>query len=449
MTTRREFMASLASAAAMAGIAGAPKFAFGQTTGGKTFIKVFMRGGADGLHLFPLHADPFYYNYRADGPNGRIGIAIPPPGNSIERAISMGVGARRGMNPNFALLKEIWDDGRMMLAPATSFAGSNRSHFDCQRWIGTGQTRNDIIDGYLNRYLQKVSVGTDPLRGIVAGKTSISTEMTGSVIVPAILRGATETQASPFTLTNADLCGPAAGCTDNQLTNAMREISSHTVDLPEVEGRVRDNQIIMLESIEKVRLAGVNYKAGGGMGDYSDTDLGRGLRLCAQLIKSDVPLEVAALDWNIGWDTHSDQVSTSADRFTDQTKGYHRGLANGARDFLRFYRDMGPLMDDIVVLVGSEFGRTKKQNGSTGTDHGDGGAWFAFGGPTSNKIAQDVESIEDSPNVPRDWLPTLTSYRDIIGEIMVRHMGMREEMVNIIFPGHEFKDLRLFTSNFS
>jgi uncharacterized protein (DUF1501 family) len=421
----------MAAAATMAGMAGAPKFAFGQTAGGKTFIKVFMRGGADGLHLFPLIGDIFYYTYRP-----QLAIEAPLDSDS-ETAVSLG-SRMRAMNPNLALLSEIWDSGTMMLAPATSFVNSNRSHFDCQRWIGTG-ARNNLIDGYLNRYMQTVPGVDDPLRGIVAGKTSISTEMSGRIVVPAI------TQAATFNLTNADLCS-GTGCADNQLTEAMREISSHNVDLSAVEGQVRDNQLIMLDSIVKVQEAGVNYTPMAGGLTYSNSDLGRGLRLCAQLLKSGVPLEVAALDWNIGWDTHSDQIATTARRFTDPTKGYHMGLTRGATDFLCFFRDMGVMMKDIVVLVGSEFGRTKKQNGSFGTDHGDGGAWFAFGGPTTGGIARDVVTIADT-SFSRDWLPTVTQYRDIVGEIMVRHMGMSESLVSTIFPGHTFTNEGLFVGN--
>lgn len=428
-------MTSLAAAASMAGVAGAPKFSFGQTAGGKTFIKVFMRGGADGLHLFPLFGDLAYYTYRPD-------IAINPPSSDGESAVDLG-SSMRGMNPNLQLMREIWDTGKMMLAPATSFIGNNRSHFDCQRWIGTG-ARNNLIDGYLNRYMQEVPGSDHPLRGIVAGKTSISTEIGGSLIVPAI------SQATSFNLTNEDLCN--LGCADNRQTLAqlMREISSHEVDLSAVEGRVRDNQLIMIESIDEVQRAGLNYVPVGGL-EYSGSDLGRGLKLCAQLLKAEVPLEVAALDWNIGWDTHSDQIATTTNRFTDQTKGYHSALRRGANDFVCFFRDMGgnsqgipSAMDDIVVLVGSEFGRTKKQNGSVGTDHGEGGAWFAFGGPTSGGVGPDVATIDDTA-FSRDWLPTVTSYRDIVGEIMVRHMGMPEATVATIFPGHSFTNLNLFT----
>lgn len=433
MQNRRDFLKSLTAAASMVGAAGAPKFSFAQDAGGKVFIKVFMRGGADGLHLFPLIGDPFYYTYRPD-------IAIEPPGvNGIESALDLG-DPMRGMNPNLELLMEIWDAGNMMVAPATSFDPNNRSHFDCQRWIGTGETRNNLIDGYLNRYMQSVSGPDHPLRGIVAGKTSISTEIRGAVNVPAI------NNTDGFNLENSDFCG-GAGCADNQLTDLMREIHSHDIDLSAVEGQVRDNQLIMLDSIAEVQSAGTNYTPSANGLDYSNSGLGRGLRLCAQLIKAGVPLEVAALDWNIGWDTHSNQISESTNRFTDQEKGYHRNMVQGASDFLTFYRDMGPLMNDVVVLVGSEFGRTKKQNGSTGTDHGEGGAWFAFGGPTTRAVANDVSTLDDDGAVDQNWLPTVTNYRNIIGEIMVRHMGMPDNLVSTIFPNHAFENYQLFSAS--
>ena len=415
MQNRRDFLKSLTAAASMVGVAGAPKFSFAQEAGGKTFIKVFQRGGADGLHLFPLYNDPAYEAYRQD-------LWIRPPDGSMDgdRALSLGSAAAadrqstgiRGMNPNLAALQDIWDSGNMMLAPATSFNPNNRSHFDCQRWIGTG-ARNNLIDGYLNRYKQNVSGPDHPLRGLVAGKTSISTEIRGDINVPAI------NDTNGFNLQNGDFC-EGQGCADNQLTDAMREIHSHDIDLSAVEGQVRDNQLIMLDSIAEVQAAGADYTPSAGGLDYSNSGLGRGLRLCAQLLKAGVPLEVAALDWNIGWDTHSNQIADTANRFTDQEKGYHRNMTQGANDFVTFYRDMGEMMNDVVLLCGSEFGRTKKQNGSTGTDHGEGGAWFAFGGPTTRQIAPDVTTIDDDGAVNRNWLPTVTNYRNIAAEIMVR-----------------------------
>lgn len=413
----------------MAGIAGAPQFAFGQSAGGKTFIKVFMRGGADGLHLFPAYGDPVYYQHR---PN----IAIEAPRDSdVNTALNIGDNYR-GMNPNLEPLMEIWDAGRMMVAPATALEEGNRSHFDNQRWIGTG-ARNNLIDGYLNRYMQNTDGTNDPLRGAVLGKTSISTEARGSIVVPAI------SNRNGFNIQNNDFCsGP--GCSDNQLTDLMREVSSHPIVEEGLEASVRENQLVMLDSIAQVQSAGQNYVTNAGGLEYSNSDLGRGLRLAAQLIKAGVPLEVAAMDWNIGWDTHSNQIPGGADRFTAQNFNYHRRMRIGATDFLTFFRDMGTAMDDVVVLVGTEFGRTVIENGSRGTDHGHGSSWFAFGGPTVGGVGPDITSLAVDQLRQRRYVPGRTEYKDLVAEIMIRHMGMAPRLVSTIFPSHSFTDHNLF-----
>ncbi|GFE66487.1 DUF1501 domain-containing protein [Litoreibacter roseus] len=432
MTTRREFLKStgLMAAASMAGIAGAPKFAFGQEAGGKTFIKVFMRGGADGLHLFPAVGDMIYYQHR---PN----IAIEAPSNDANSALDLGGNGYRAMNPNLEPLMEIWNAGHMMVAPSTAIEEGNRSHFDNQRWIGTG-ARNNFIDGYLNRYMQNNLGPTHPLRGAVLGKSSISTEIRGSISVPAI------SNPSNFNLENRDLCG-GDGCSDNQLTTLMRDISAHDVDVSAMEGAVRENQLVMLESIAEVQLAGTDYTPSAGGLEYNNTDLGRGLKLVAQLLKAGVPLEVAAMDWNIGWDTHSNQIADGADRFIDQDKGYHRNMRRGASDFLTFYRDIADMRDDVVVLVGTEFGRTVIENGNNGTDHGHGGAWFAFGGPTVPGVGPDVTTLDISALQRERYMPMVVNYRDIVSEIMIRHMGMPENLVSTIFPDHTFTNNSLFS----
>ena len=434
MTTRREFLRSSAmlAAASAAGIAGAPQFSFGQTASGKIFIKVFMRGGADGLHLLPRYGDRLYYTYRPD-------LAIEPPSNDANSAIRLSGSNMRGLNPNLEPLMEIWEDGNLMFAPATALDEGNRSHFDCQRWIGTGDL-NNVIDGYLNRYLQLHGASDHPLRGVTAGKTSVSREILGDIGVAAINRG------EDFNLENNDFCS-GAGCSDNQLTDLMRNVASHNVDLPVGEARARDTQLVMLDAIDDIQAAADGYQTTAGGLQYSGSGLGKGLKLLAQLIKAGIPLEVAAVDWNISWDTHANQVANNANPIADQSFGYNSRMRQGATDFVTFYRDMGAKMDDIVVLVCTEFGRTIKQNGSRGTDHGHSGAWFSFGGGSRTQIARDVNTLDIDRLGFGDKLPTVINYRDIVGEIMVRHLGMPQNLISQVFPGHSFRDERLFTAS--
>jgi len=258
MYTRRDFLrtSAMTTAASVVGVAGAPKFAFGQQAGGgKTLIKVFMRGGADGLHLFPMVGDINYYRVRPniaiEGQSSDPNSAISLPGHTGEMDASGNVG-KRAMNPNLAPLMEIWDNIQgphgLMVSPASAIQEGNRSHFDCQRWIGTGQ-RDNFVDGYLNRYLQGIDATDHPLRGASLGKSSIATEVRGQIAVPAISRD------NNFRLRNGDFC-EGNDCAENRLTDTMREISeisSHEVVRDGLEGQVREQQVVLLGAIDEVR----------------------------------------------------------------------------------------------------------------------------------------------------------------------------------------------------
>ena len=431
MTNRRDFLKySLATAAAYAGTSGA-SITLGQAAGGKTFIKIFQRGGADGLHMFPKVGDLLYYQQRPD-------IAIAPPSNDAASAISMGaLAGDRALNPNLEPLMEIWESGNMMVSPATAFSSQQGSHFVSQRWVGVGARANNI-DGYLNRYLQLTGGEGHPLRGVVAGKSSISIEMTGAQVVPSIGR------SSDYDLSTPDFCS-GNGCADNQLTQAMLDVASHQVDLPAAEMALRGTQKVLLDTVAEVQAVGMDYVPNAGGLDYSQSPLGKGLRLVAQLLKAGVPVEVAALDWAGSWDTHSKQIAEDGNPILDPSGGFNRSVQGGSRDLLTFWRDMGPMMSDVVVLVCTEFGRTVKQNGSNGTDHGHGGAWFAFGGPTQAGFAADVPSLAEENLSKGRYVPVTVNCLDIMGEIMVRHLGMNENLVSSVLPGHSFSDQGLFS----
>lgn len=418
----------MALAASMAGVAGAPKFAFGQSAGTKTFVKVFMRGGADGLHFFPPVSDIEYYNHR---PN----IAIRPPSDTdINTAISMGNGYR-ALNPNLAPLMEIYDAGRMMVAPATALVEGKGSHFDSMRYIGNGVS-DDAVDGYLQRYIQGIPGSGHPLRAASLGRAKLGHEFEGNIVVPTI------NTTGSYELFNEDFCDQS-GCADNRMTEMMSRISTNEQGQSNMASRVRENQMLMLETVIDVQQAGANYTPNAGGLDYSTTRLGNGLRTVAQLIKAGIPLEVAGVDWSPSFDKHSDQLAAGVDA-GDQTFEHNRRLYEGALDFLTFYRDMGEHMDNVVLLVGTEFGRNARENGSRGTDHGLGAAWFAIGGPASGGMGPDVTSVAPNNLLGTRFIPPITDYRDLVAEIMIRHMNVPENFISTLLPRHKFTDNKLF-----
>jgi uncharacterized protein (DUF1501 family) len=171
------------------------------------------------------------------------------------------------------------------------------------------------------------------------------------------------------------------------------------------------------------------------------TTLGNGLKLVAQLLKAGVPLEVAAIDWQGHWDTHENQIGNNV---TDTTNGHARGLKEGAENLLTFWRDLGALQNNVIVMVGSEFGRTAYENGSKGTDHGAGGAWIAFGGPTNRGIYGALPELTDA-NTRDNKIPLTLNYKDMLGEAMMRHLGVPGSALATLFPGHTFTNPNMFT----
>jgi uncharacterized protein (DUF1501 family) len=163
---------------------------------------------------------------------------------------------------------------------------------------------------------------------------------------------------------------------------------------------------------------------------YPTNALGRNLRQIAQVIRADVGLEVAFADMG-GWDTHTNQVQ--------QLNGL---LTQFGQALAAFSQDMGARMEDIVVVTMSEFGRTAKENGNRGTDHGHANVMFAFGGGVQGGKAYGkwpgvaVEQLYEG----RD-LAVTTDFRDVLGELVMGHLGV--EATAPVFPGYQPKPLGL------
>ena len=121
----------------------------------------------------------------------------------------------------------------------------------------------------------------------------IRAEAAGNIVVPAIQ------DSDGFNLRNNNFCA-GNGCADNQLTELMREISSHPVVEDTMEASVRENQVIMVESLAQVQEAGENYVTIAYVLEYSISRLGRGLRLASQLLMAGVSLVVSSIDCNFG-----------------------------------------------------------------------------------------------------------------------------------------------------
>ena len=176
----------------------------------------------------------------------------------------------------------------------------------------------------------------------------------------------------------------------------------------------------LLQSIQKTP-----YQPAAGAA-YPKSRFGDNMRQIAQLIKSNVGVEVAFADVG-GWDTHVNETPV---------------LGNLLKDFSQtlaaFYKDMGDRMEDVVVVTMSEFGRTAKENGTRGTDHGHANCMFVMGGNVQGgKVHGPWPGLAQEQLYEQRDLAITTDYRGVLGDLVMQHLGNRS--LRTVFPNYTGK----------
>ena len=400
MSSRRLFLKN--SALAMFGVGSVPTWLgralyAGQApaTRKKILIAIFQRGAVDGLNVVVPHGEPAYYSLRPT-------IAIPRPDASERAAIDLD--GHFGLHPSLSALKPLWDKQQLAIVEAVGSPDPTRSHFDAQDYMESGTPGlKATTDGWLNRAML-VEPRPSPLRAISLGAD-----------VPRTLRGRNEalavTNINDFQVKDPRVAATFEsmyGTTPDQVLNGT--------------GRETFDAIRIMQSIQKSPYTpanGANYPGGR---------LGQSLQQMARIIKADVGLEVAFTDVG-GWDTHVNEVGPQP----------HTGqLANLLRDFgdalAAFSQDMGDRMADITVVTMSEFGRTVKENGDRGTDHGHANVMFVLGGNVrGGKVYGDWPGLEREQLYEGRDLNVTTDFRAVLGELVLKQMG-NGNLTNV-FPG--------------
>jgi uncharacterized protein (DUF1501 family) len=147
------------------------------------------------------------------------------------------------------------------------------------------------------------------------------------------------------------------------------------------------------------------------------------------MIKADVGLEVAFTELG-QWDHHANE-GAALGQIANRLDDFARGIA-------AFHRDLGDRMSDVVLVTMSEFGRTLKENGARGTDHGHGNAMLVLGGPVKGgKVYGRWPGLDPEHLWQGRDLAITTDFRDVFAELVTGHLGARD--VSPIFPGYVYK----------
>jgi uncharacterized protein (DUF1501 family) len=157
---------------------------------------------------------------------------------------------------------------------------------------------------------------------------------------------------------------------------------------------------------------------------YPTSQLGKALKQIAQLIKMDVGLEVAFAESG-GWDTHFNQ-GTGNGTFARNSTDLSNSIAS-------FWTDLGSLQDEVTIMTSTEFGRTVKQNGSNGTDHGRASCAFILGNDVNGgKVHGVVKELAQENLADGRDLSVTTDFRSIFCEVADKHLQINND--NILFP---------------
>ena len=406
--TRRIFLRN--GALALVGTAALPGFltraAFGAAEPGtrtKRFVVIFQRGAADGLNIVVPHGEAAYYSMR--------------PTINIPRKSVIDLDGFFGLHPALASFEPLWKQKHLAIIHASGSPDPTRSHFDAQDFMESGTPGIKATDdGWLNRCLHDLpaksaaGAASDPaaFRAIALGPS-----------LPRILLGK-EPAVAINNLNDFSIGGknPKAA----PLANTFEAMYEHSVDaVMHGTGQETFDAVKMLRAADPSKYmpaAGVNYPKGR---------FGDSLRQLAQLIKANVGVQVAFADIG-GWDHHVNEGSTQGQ------------IANVLGDFSRaiaaFWKDLGDLGEDTVVVTMSEFGRTARENGNRGTDHGHANVMFVLGGPVrGGKVYGRWPGLDQSQLYEGRDLAVTTDFRLVLSEMVSRYLGNRD--LKSVFPGFE------------
>ena len=371
----------------------------------RQLIAIFQRGAVDGLSVVVPYGESEYYRARPS-------IAIPRPNAGEGAAIDLD--GFFGFNPRLQPLKPLWDARQLAIVHACGSPDSTRSHFDAQDYMESATPGvKSTADGWLNRYLQSQHPDhATPFRA-VALTPQLPRMLQGTAPALAV------SQLAQFGIRAGQSSDAVGASFEAEYAAAADAVLSGT-------GREAFNAIKMLKTTDPSK-----YQPANGA-DYPRSAFGQSLRQIAQLTKSDVGLEVAFADVG-GWDTHVNQGAGQG-----QLAGR---LDDFARSIAALVIDLGDRMADVVVLTMSEFGRAVKENGNRGTDHGHGNAMMVIGGGVrGGHVYGRWPGLAAEKRYDGRDLAVTTDFRDVFGEIVTRHLGLKESRQ--VFPGYQISESR-------
>jgi uncharacterized protein (DUF1501 family) len=359
--------------------------------GTQVLVQIFLRGGADGLNQVVPYGDPGYYDLRRE-------IALARPGQS--GGVS-NLDGYFGLHPELAPLLPLWQDGRLAILPAVGNYGLTRSHFDAQDFMETGTPGlKTTADGWLDRSIARIA-GSEVTQAVAFASVLPRSFLGGEPVLVAQNLAAFDLRARTWR-TEAET-----------LLRAMYDPRTDAL------GQVGRETFAAIQAL--ARSPGITAAPANGA-SYPAATVGSSLRQAASVIKAGLGTRCIFVNVTGGFDTHANQLAAN----TNDYRSLGQALA-------AFATDLGHQLDDVVVMVNTEFGRTSAVNGSGGTDHGSAHCMLAFGGRVrGGRIVGGWPGLSRADLHEGRDLAFTVDYRDAFQEIARAQLGITESL----FPGY-------------
>ena len=357
-------------------------------------IVVFLRGAVDGLSVVVPYQEPTYYTDRPS-------IAIPQPGQPNG---ALDLDGKFGLHPALQPLLPLWQQKSLAFVHACGSNDETRSHFDAQDYLESGTPGiKSTRDGWMNRLL-----------GIISDKNPIQAVSVGST-TPRILLG----KVAVANLASGRGGNNRMQIDKPQIASAFDRLYGNNDAMSRTyrEGRLARTELLKdLEAEMKM----ANNGAPLPNGFPSDA------QKLARLMARDPRIQVSFLAVG-GWDTHINQGASQGQ--------LARNLGQLGKGLVALQEGLGAAYNHTSIVVMSEFGRTVKENGNRGTDHGHGNVmWLLGGGINGGKVYGKWAGLDPEQRYQGRDLAITTDFRDVLGTVLTRKLSVEGTKLQQIFP---------------
>lgn len=375
------------------------------------FLLVFLRGAYDASNLLVPTSSSFYYESR---PN----IAIAKPSSDPHSALTLN--ADWGLHPALReTIYPLFQTGEAAFIPFAGIHDLSRSHFETQDSIEMGQdlgASRNFQSGFLNRLAAQLNAGS---------------AMSFTDQLPIIMRGDTK-------VANVGLLKAGKNSLDDRQSKIIAQMYGNTqLESQVANGFAVRGEVVQNMKAEDAARQGMNSTAAGNNDGNRDAISSKGFELEAKRIGKMMRDKYALGFIDVGgWDTHVNQGAATG-VLANKLEELGRGL-------LAYKNEMGSMWNNTTVVVISEFGRTFRENGKRGTDHGHGSVyWVLGGGVKGGRIVGEQIALTASTLFQNRDYPVLNEYRAVFGGLFARAYGLNSRQLDNVFSGVPAIDLGL------